>query len=185
MGKISLHSGNSTFAPSGWFMHAWSHSFSLCLQVISESGGGDENVEGGPMENLPMTPTDEPSSDSSVSFPLSSPSQILSPSSPSVTPSEPPSLQEQVNVFAWRSPRQRITTQRFTSENFRESSKEKGKSKSPRGARGKQFGSSGWPTGVVECCEEEWEKKQGELDTLRNLQLDSLRCVLITMTTAQ
>ena len=22
---ISLHSGNSTFAPSGWFMHAWSH----------------------------------------------------------------------------------------------------------------------------------------------------------------
>ena len=22
---ISLCSGNSTFAPSGWFMHAWSH----------------------------------------------------------------------------------------------------------------------------------------------------------------
>ena len=22
---ISLHSGNSTFAPRGWFMHAWSH----------------------------------------------------------------------------------------------------------------------------------------------------------------
>ena len=21
---ISLHSGNSTFVPSGWFMHAWS-----------------------------------------------------------------------------------------------------------------------------------------------------------------
>ena len=22
---ISLHSGNSSFVPSGWFMHAWSH----------------------------------------------------------------------------------------------------------------------------------------------------------------
>ena len=27
--SISLRSGNSAFAPSGWFMHAWSHIFSV------------------------------------------------------------------------------------------------------------------------------------------------------------
>ena len=26
---ISLRSGNSTFAPSGWFMHAWSHIYAV------------------------------------------------------------------------------------------------------------------------------------------------------------
>ena len=30
---ISLRSGNSTFAPSGWFMHAWSH-------ICSDEGDG-------------------------------------------------------------------------------------------------------------------------------------------------
>ena len=39
---ISLHSGNSTFAPSGWFMHAWSHIYiqTVCmfqhLEVVME-----------------------------------------------------------------------------------------------------------------------------------------------------
>ena len=28
---ISLRSENSTFAPSGWFMHTWSHSFAVAL----------------------------------------------------------------------------------------------------------------------------------------------------------
>ena len=34
---ISLRSENSTFAPSGWFMHAWSHIISDGEQQILEN----------------------------------------------------------------------------------------------------------------------------------------------------
>ena len=36
MGKsfaISLHSGNSTFVPSGWFRHAWSQFISMIEKI--------------------------------------------------------------------------------------------------------------------------------------------------------
>ena len=32
---IFLRSGNSTFAPSGWFMHAWSHMYEEMLTLCS------------------------------------------------------------------------------------------------------------------------------------------------------
>ena len=31
---IFLHSGNSTLRPSGWFMHAWSHTFYLIVLAM-------------------------------------------------------------------------------------------------------------------------------------------------------
>ena len=32
---ISFHSGNCTFAPSGWFMHAWSHILPTCKYILT------------------------------------------------------------------------------------------------------------------------------------------------------
>ena len=121
-------------------------------------------------------------------------SQTLTPPGPPsaqiLTPSPSPGSpypSKELDVFRWRSPRQRVATNHFSAEDFRETGRKKGKVQprnSPRRKKEKvqpqnfpQRGKPGEGVPVVRdvFSEEERVKRQEELSALRRMQLDSLR----------
>ena len=103
---------------------------------------------------------------------LAAPSQILTPS-PSLGS---PSPNEELDVFRWQSPQQRVATKHFSFEDFNGAPKRKRKFKS-KVSSGDQSLCNGGGTVVVGgvFCEEERVRRQEELCVLRKMQLDSLR----------
>lgn len=136
------------------------------LNLLSLNGASTDSTV-----TLSMTPQTSPSQVSSLGSPPSITTSDISQQS-SGTPS---------NVLVWRSPRQRTLTNRFTPEDFR------GKSKSPSGDKcrknhhGTREPSIKSPQGAggVECDNKEWEIKHDELETLRKIQLENMRCVCV------
>ena len=108
--------------------------------------------------------------------------------SQTLTPPEPPSAQiltpspspgspyssKELDVFRWRSPRQRVATNHFSAEDFRETSKKKGKVQL-QNSLWRRNSREGVPVVRGVFSEEERVKRQEELGALRRMQLDSLR----------